>query len=263
VPLSNPWRYQISAQLSDVTSPPQAPWGGPNAYSVLYNGMIAPLAPYGLSGVLWYQGEANAGAAREYGRLLPGMMHDWRRAFAKPELPFFIVQLANYGPPVTGEPQRHSWGEIRDVQRRVVDADAHAGLAVSIDIGDRFDIHPTQKLLVAERLALLARRMIYGDDIVTSGPAPLTATRAGATVAVAFEHGPLRAYSSSRPMAFELCDAERACRFVDARLEGPSVQLADARASDAFVRYCWGDGPICNLYNEEDLPAVPFELAIQ
>jgi sialate O-acetylesterase len=263
VPLSNAWRYHISATLLEVTSPPQAPWDGPNAYSVLYNGMIAPIAPYGLSGVLWHQGESNAGAPAAYARLLPGMMEDWRRAFAKPDLPFLIVQLANYGPPVISEPQRRTWGEIRDVQRRVVDADEHAGLAVSIDIGDRFDIHPTQKLIVADRLARIARGLIYGDAIVTSGPAPLTATRAGALVFVAFEHGPLRAYSSNRPMSFELCDAERACRFVDARIEGPSVQLSDARPGDAFVRYCWGDGPICNLYNDEDLPAVPFELAIQ
>ncbi len=263
VPLTNPWRYHISAPLSEVTSPPQAPWGGPNAYSVLYNGMIAPLAPYGLSGVLWYQGEANAGAPADYARLLPGMMDDWRRAFGRPNLPFMIVQLANYGPAVASEPQRHSWGEIRDVQRRVVDADAHAGLAVSIDIGDRFDIHPTQKLLVADRLVRIARGIVYGDDVVTSGPAPLTATRAGAVIVVTFEQGPLRAYSSNRPMAFELCDGERACRFVDARIDGPSVRLSDALPSDTFVRHCWGDGPICNMYNDEDLPAVPFELAIQ
>lgn len=262
VPLATqPWRYHISAQLSDVKAPPQPPGSGPNSISVLYNGMIAPVAPYGLSGVLWYQGEANANAPDEYARLLPGMMADWRSAFATPHLPFFIVQLASYGPP--SPMPRNGWGAIRDVERRVAAADPYAGLAVSFDVGDRFDIHPTQKLVVGERLARIARRMIYHEDIVDSGPAPASAQRQGDDVVVHFDHAPLIAYSSNRPMAFELCDAQRACRFVDASISGADIHL-DARGGvAAFVRYCWGDGVICNLYNDNDLPAAPFEIAVR
>jgi sialate O-acetylesterase len=256
------WRYRASTELWDITAPPSPPWGGPNGFSALYNGMIAPLAPFGLRGVLWYQGESNAGDPAAYRRLLPGMMRDWREAFATPALPFLIVQLADFGAPAS-TPQRNSWGGLREAQRLAVAADAHAGLAVAVDIGDRFDIHPTQKTVVAQRLALLARHRIYGQDVADSGPAPVTAQRSGEIVTVTFANGPLVAYSASRPIAFELCDEARACRFVDAEIDGAVVRL-DARGGPAaFVRYCWGDAPICNLYNDADLAATPFELAVQ
>ncbi len=256
------WRYRISADLWNLPPPPpHAPWDGHDAYTSLYNAMIAPLAPFGLRGVLWYQGESNVAAPDDYARLLPALMRDWRAAFAAPELPFLVVQLANYGAPSPSS-QRKSWGGLRDVQRRVVAADAHAGLAVSVDIGDRFDIHPTQKLVLAQRLARIARRLIYSESIADSGPTPVFARRVGDTVVVTFAHGPLIAYSAARPIAFELCDAQRSCRFVDASIRGVEISL-DARGLDpAFVRYCWGDAPVCNLYNDADLPAVPFEAPV-
>jgi sialate O-acetylesterase len=262
VQLDRQWRYQISANLWDTEPPPNAPWGGPNGLTALYNGMIAPLSGFGLRGVLWYQGEANVGNADAYERLLPSMMEEWRTTFAAPRLPFYVVQLANFGEPYAA-PQRYSWGGLRDAQRRVAAADANSGLAVTIDIGDRFDIHPTQKLIVARRLALLARHRIYGDEVGDSGPTPTTARREGGAIVVAFDHGPLVAYSAARPIAFELCDATRACRFVDADMEGEHVRLNGAQAADAYVRYCWGDAPLCNLYNREDLPATPFEIEVR
>lgn len=262
LPLDRTWRYHISADLWALPPPPpRAPWDGQDAYSGLYNAMIAPLEPYGLRGALWYQGESNVAGPDDYARLLPAMMRDWRRGFAAPDLPFLIVQLADYGPPVAA-PQRDSWGALRDAQRRVVAADAHAGLAVTIDIGDRFDIHPLQKTVVGRRLARAARRLIYDEDIVASGPTPVSARGAGDAVVVEFANGPLAVYSAARPIAFELCDAARACRFVDASIDGTRVSLDAHGVSPAFVRYCWGDAPICNLYNEADLPAVPFEMAV-
>jgi len=224
--------------------------------------MISPLAPIGLRGVLWYQGESNVASPEEYAQLLPALMRDWRNAFAAPELPFLIVQLANFGSPAVGT-QKRSWGDIRDAQRLAVAADANAGLAVSIDVGDRFDIHPTQKAVVAGRLARIARRRIYGEKIVDSGPAPVSVIQAGDDVVVEFAHGPLVAYSASRPIAFELCDENRNCAFIDATIDGARVRLDAQGQSPAFVRYCWADAPICNLYNEEDLPAVPFEAPIK
>ena len=261
--ISTAWRYRISANLWDLPPPPpRAPWDGQDAYAGLYNAMIAPLAPYGLRGALWYQGESNVASPEEYARLLPAMMRDWRSAFASPDLPFLIVQLANFGAPAA-QVQSHSWGALRDAQRRVAAADANAGLAVTIDIGDRFDIHPTQKSIVAQRLARTARRLIYGEAIIDSGPTPLSARRDSDAVVIDFEHGPLVAYSAARPIAFELCDADRNCRFADAAIEGSRVKI-DARGSTpAFVRYCWGDAPICNLYNDSDLPAVPFEATVE
>jgi sialate O-acetylesterase len=264
VPLDGEWRYRISAPLTELASlPVPSPWDGPSTPDSLYNGMIAPIAPYGIAGVAWYQGEANASDPAAYARLMPAWIRDWRVAFSSSDLPFFVVQLTAYGPPVAGVPQRRSWGAIRDVQRRVVAADPRSALAVTIDVGDRSDIHPSEKRVVGERLARSARRMLYGENIETSGPQPVSVRRLSGAIEIRFAHTPLVCYSASHPTGFELCDAARACRFVDARVEGESVLLADAKSSDVAVRFCWGDSPICNLYNRDELPAVPFELEIR
>lgn len=263
ISLGAPWRFRIAAPLSETGPPPRRPWGGSSAYSALYNGMVAPLRNYGARAVLWYQGEANADAPEAYRRLLPALFGDWRAELNSRNLEFYVVQLAGFGAPAMNEPTRDGWGPIRDVQRRVVAADGHAALAVSIDLGDRYDIHPTQKLVLAERLARLARHRLYGEDIEASGPLPAAATRERSEVRVSFTHGSLLTYSGARPISFELCNRQRACRFADARVQAAQVVIENARADDAFVRYCWGDSPICNLFNQADLPAAPFELAIE
>ncbi|KAF0185252.1 MAG: sialate O-acetylesterase [Caulobacteraceae bacterium] len=263
ISLAAPWRYRIAAPLSEIGLPPRRPWGGSSAFSTLFNGMIAPAQGYGMSAVLWYQGETNAGEPRAYERLLPAMFADWRAWHDNRNLEFYVVQLAAFGAPVIGAPVRDGWGRIRDVQRRIVAADPHAALAVSIDLGDRHDIHPTQKLVLAERLARLARRRLYAENIEDSGPVPLAAKKEGGAVRVSFGHGPLVVHSGARPASVELCTSDRACRFVDARVQDSDMFIEDVAGGDAFVRYCWGDSPICNLFNASDLPAVPFELAIE
>ena len=263
ISLAEPWQYRVSAPLSETGPPPRRPWGGANAYSVLFNGMVAPLRAYGARAVLWYQGESNADAPEAYGRLLPAMFGDWRTVLNNRNLEFYVVQLAGFGAPAINEPTRDGWGRIRDVQRRVVAADEHAALAVSIDLGDRRDIHPTQKLALAERLARLARHRLYGENIEESGPLPEHATRDRGEIRLSFTHAPLVTHSAARPIGFELCTRQRACRFVDARVRGTQVLIETVTGEDAFVRYCWGDSPICNLFNQDDLPAAPFELAIE
>lgn len=136
ISLAAPWRLKASATLADLPPPPRAPWIGGSGTTTLYNGMIAPLGDYGLTGFAWYQGESNVGDPTGYARLLPGLMADWRNAFDAPEAPFLVVQLANYGP-ASAVAQPSGWAGLREVQRRAVEADPHAGLAVAIDIGDR------------------------------------------------------------------------------------------------------------------------------
>ena len=150
--------------------------------SVLYNAMIAPLGKYGLRGVAWYQGEANAGLddARRYQALLAAWMADWRRQFDAP-LPFLIVQLANFGKLVEA-PVDSGWAQLRDAQRRAVAADGNAGLAVTIDIGNRDDIHPTNKQDVGKRLARAARHVVYGEKISASGAQPVVGDSARAAM---------------------------------------------------------------------------------
>ena len=265
IPLTG-WEYQIAPA---GLWPPHAPWESLSGVSVLYNAMIAPLGKYGLRGVVWYQGEANAGLddARRYQALLAAWMADWRRQFDAP-LPFLIVQLANFGALAT-TPVDSGWAMLRDAQRRAVAADGNAGLAVTIDIGNRDDIHPTNKQDVGKRLARAARHVVYGEKPSASGAQPVSATRAGGDVVVtlgAYE-GNLLVIGARDPSGFELCGATQdSCRFVRAQLQdGGKVVLADVSGASSAtrVRFCWADSPLCNLYDGVNLPVGPFEIEVR
>jgi sialate O-acetylesterase len=259
------WEYQPAPP---GLWPPNAPWETLNGVSVLYNAMIAPLGKYGLRGVAWYQGEANGGLedARRYEPLLRGLMADWRRQFGAP-LPFFVVQLASWGPLADG-PVDSGWARLRDAQRRAVAADGNAGLAVTIDIGDRIDIHPMNKQDVGRRLARAARHVVYRERISPSGAQPVGARRAGEGVLVTLggHDGALRVVGAKDPSGFELCGAvQPSCRFVRAELRANGeVMLTDANAADATrVRFCWADSPLCNLFDTTGLPVGPFEIDVE
>jgi sialate O-acetylesterase len=264
VPIDGAWHYRPVRPLAQTGIPPRAPWGDSQGMSTLYNAMISPLAGYTLRGAAWYQGEANVSESAEYARLLPALFDDWRKAFGA-DLPFLVVQLADFGPVAT-RPVDSMWASLRDVQRRVVQADPHAALAVTVDVGDRYDIHPTNKQQVGRRLALAARRLVYGDDVVASGPSPIEASRAGGQVVVRFENvaSGLVVYGGKEPIGFELCDDGNRCEYVDATVQDDRVVLEiGSIGKPSRVRYAWADSPICNLYNDNDLPAVPFEMRIQ
>jgi sialate O-acetylesterase len=264
IPLSREWRYQIAPD--NLGAAPRAPWEATGGATTIYNAMIAPLVPYTLRGVLWYQGESNTEDAGNYEKLLAGLMADWRAQFGA-DLPFFIVQLAGYGPAVT-TPTNGGWANLREAQRMAVAHDGHAGLAVAVDIGDRYDIHPTNKQEVGKRLARAARHVAYGEPLPPSGPVPRAAARANDHVVVTFAdtEGKLIAYGASGPVGFELCANDQAsCRFVEGRIDGNSVSLQPtAGITPTRVRYCWADSPVCTLYDDRNsLPAGPFEIAIQ
>ena len=260
VPLSGAWRYMTTP--AGVGTSPALPWGATAGATVAYNAMIAPLAAYGLRGVVWYQGESNTGQPEQYRTLLAGMMADWRALFGSP-LPFLVVQLPDYGvPPIA--PEESSWAGLREAQRAVVAKDGNAALAVTIDIGDRFGLHPGDKQEVGRRLALAARRLIYGDRTAPTGPVPVAATRGKGVIAVRFADFDARlvAYNADEPIGFELC-AGKSCRFAGAHIQGDTVKLRiPPRFQPTLVRYCWADGPVCTLYDAARLPAVPFELPI-
>jgi sialate O-acetylesterase len=258
VPLTGPWSYQLAAPLKDET-PPSPPWEVPTSLTTLSNGMIAPIARYGFKLAAWYQGEANVGDAAGYRTLLPLLIADWRRQTGTPALPFLVAQLATIGTPAT-KPGESSWAELRDVQAKAVRADPHAGLAVTLDLGDRYDIHPTQKLIVGERLARAARAAAYGEATAPGGPEVASVTRAGGDLVVAFRNGAgLRAYSADTAIGFEAC-VGKACRFVPGTIDGERIVLRGAGGAGVDkVRYAWADAPYVNLFNGDDLPAVPFE----
>lgn len=259
------WRYRIGS--GDYGPPPRAPWEALAGITTISNAMITPLEGYGLRGVLWYQGESNAARDPErYDRLLAGWMADWRGRFDTPDLPFLIVSLANYGEPRSA-PGESGWAELRDRTRTAVLADDHAAVAVAIDLGDRWDIHPAQKLELGRRLARAARAEIYGDDIAPSGPEAANARRDGDTVVVRFNHvqDSLVAFGGASLLGFELCAVDgSACRYADARIDGAAVRIVvPAGASAGQVRYAWADNPQVNLFDGSGLPAGPFRLAVE
>jgi sialate O-acetylesterase len=249
------WTYRIEPRVGE--DQPRAPWDTLAGVSTLYNGMLAPMGPYAYAGVAWYQGETNVGRDKSYARLLGALMAERRQGQAA-DLPFLVVQLANYGA-FAERPVASATAALRDAQRRAVVADGHAGLAVTHDIGNPLDIHPGEKQEVGRRLAQAARRL-YGEA-VTTGPEVVSAKRDGDSVVVSFAQvggGRLVARQSDRVIGFELCDAT--CRWVDGRIDGGAVVLTGAGTK---VRFAWADSPIFNLFDASGLPAGPFEIEVR
>jgi sialate O-acetylesterase len=255
------WRYRQVAP--EIKPAPRAPWEALFGLSTLSNAMIAPLRDYGLRGVLWYQGESNIGYEQDhYAQDLAALMADWRARFGQSDLPFLVAQLANFGG-LQDEGGGSGWAEVRDAQRRAVEADSHAGLAVTLDIGDRHDIHPGQKREVGRRLARAAETVIYGRAGSRAGPSAVAATWAqdGRLQVRLADASGLRAVGSSGVTGLEVCDpAEGRCRYALGRVEGDRLVIESTNPELNVIRYCWDDAPICNLFDAEDLPLGPFRL---
>ncbi|MFL4617106.1 sialate O-acetylesterase [Stenotrophomonas maltophilia] len=264
VALQGPWKYRVAPGQQ---APPFAPWQAATGLSTLYNGMIAPLGGFGLRGMLWYQGESNTGDGAAYAARLRALRDDWRRQFGA-RTPLLLVQLASYGQPPLA-PADSGWAQVREAQRRVAAEDARSGLAIAIDIGDAYDIHPPNKQELGRRLARVARHVVYGEqDLAPSGPRAVTAVRTPAGVAIAFEdvEGALTATGALRPIGFELCETRGDtghCDYGHAELDRRRILLRGPRSTHAtHVRYCWADGPVCTLRDRSGAPAGPFELPI-
>jgi len=252
------WQFARGDALAVTGMPPSVPWLGGSGRTTLYNGMIAPLDNYPLKGFAWYQGEANVADAAGYAELMPLLIADWRKRFGAE--PFLMVQLAGFGP-LTSQPVDDVWAQLRDVQRRVADADPKVGLASALDIGQVADIHPTNKEDVGYRLALGARAIALGEKVEARGPAPAAVTRRDGKIAIRFAHGPLVTVGGGQVIGFELCDTGGRCRYADAVASGDTVLVPDdGKASE--VRYLWQASPIVNLYNRDGLPATGFRLPI-
>lgn len=260
--LDAPWQYRAAP---GAAAPPPAPWQAAAGLSTLYNGMIAPLGNYGMRGMLWYQGESNTADGPAYAAKLRSLREDWRSRFGA-RMPLLVVQLAGYGaPPVA--PAESGWAQVREAQRQVAAEDPHSGLALAIDIGDAYDIHPPNKQVLGRRLARLARHVVYGDRTVDpSGPTARRASRLQGAVRIVFDDvtGTLVTTGANGPIGFELCDAEaRHCTYADAVLDGREVVLRSPQAApSARVRYCWADGPVCTLRDSRGAPAGPFDLSL-
>lgn len=231
--------------------------------SVLFNGLVAPLQPMALRGVLWYQGEGNASNnPTHYRNALRTLVDAWRRDFRQPELPFIVIQLPSYH-------DGKQWPGTREAQRFVAQTTPGVGLVVTLDVGDPTNLHPASKLWVGTRAARLARAMIYKQNVVATGPLARSARRQGNTIVVTFDHAGNTLLAGKPPegrepghlYGFEIADADGKFRPVIGRITAPGEVTLDAAPTDTAVRYAWSAIPDdANLLNSDRLPAATFLL---
>ena len=228
-----------------------------NQPSTLFNGMIHPLAPFAVAGVVWYQGESNTGMhqAVEYAPMLRLLMANWRQAFERPQMPFAIVQLANYMAFVE-RPQDTGWSRVREAQRIVAAEDPYSELALTIDLGETVDIHPLRKKEVAERIALNFERLVYGKKVQLA-PQVLSSEIKDGKVILTLD----QALMPGSLKFFELADEKGTFRNVEATASGNQIIITSPIEKPTAVRYAWKDNPLgVNVYGVQNhLPLSPFE----
>ncbi len=266
-------KQSFSAKPMRMTAPQNVP-------ASLFNAMISPLIPYGLSGILWYQGEANAERAVQYRRAFPLLINDWRARWGQKSLPFYYCQLANYRDKNTA-PMESDWAELREAQAMALRL-PETGMAVLIEAGEEADIHPRDKVIVGERLAALAS--VSPGQPGRSGPMYLSSKVQGNQIVVTFEnpgsdlvatalprsYAPRSSDSAqkttpinspgSQLQGFQICGDDRKWRWAHAQIAGKNTVKvwADGISQPLAVRYAWADNPTCNLSNREGLPTAPF-----
>ncbi len=220
--------------------------------------MIAPLTPFPIRGVIWYQGESNSALARAplYHRLFRTLIEDWRKQWGEGDFPFLFVQISNFK-----SSDREDWAELREQQVKTLEV-RNTAMAVTIDIGNPDDVHPTDKLDVGLRLARAARALSYGEAVEYWGPMFRQATPEGSAIRAWFDHGKGLTAKDGAVTGFEVAGADKKFWPASAQIDGTTVVVtSESVAVPVFVRYGWANSPQCNLFNGEGLPASPFTSA--
>ena len=269
------WTYK--KEPTDYRMAPLIPWQTMTGYTGMHNGMIAPLEGLKFKAAIWYQGESNTRRADIYDDMLAAMIANWRTMFGA-NMPVVIVQLPDFGETPT-EPKFSTWANLREAQRETALADPKVGLVVTLGLGDKADIHPTNKQDVGKRIANVYLGLIGETDANTLGHSPTKATRRWRKTIVEFDapEGGFVTRSDDHPIAFELCEGTPSgrdeapgkddaleCAYANAKMDGNNVILTSKKVRrPTHVRYCWAMAPTCNLFTEDGLPVGPFELAIK
>jgi len=259
VSLAGKWSYQPGPDGLPKPSANSKLISDPNTATVLFNGMIAPLVPYTIKGAIWYQGESNALDNRsvQYRTLFPALIQDWRKQWGH-ELPFLFVQLAGW-PPMTERPAAESsFAELREAQSMALSLPA-TGMASAVD---QPDAHPRDKQTVAHRLVLAAAKVVYGENIIDSGPVFKLMQTEGSQIRIKFSSlgSGLRVHDKyGYAWGFEVAGADGKFQWAQARQDGEDIVVSNASIQQpAVVRYDWMNTPDGNVYNAEGLPAIPF-----
>src|SRR5208282_3935489 len=259
IPLAGEWKGRLSVDARPPHPLPLTFENYPTMPAILYEGMIQPVAPLAITGAIWYQGEANAERAYQYRTLLPAMIGDWRKLFGQGDFPFYIVSLPAFMPR-RDQPGDDAWAELREAQALTARDVKNSGLAVTVDTGDPDNIHPKDKKVVGERLALCALAQEYGKKISDAGPTFTSVEHLPGALKLHFSHtdGGL-VVKGDKLEEFAVAGRNRQWHWADAKVEGDSVVVSSPMVSDPqAARYAWQADPAATLYNGAGLPAVPF-----
>ena len=259
IPLAGEWKGKVAV---DGHAPQPLPPGYESVtsmVSVLYNGMLAPIAPLAITGAIWYQGESNSERAFQYKKLLPAMIADWRKLFGQGDFPFYIVSLPAYTHRKDA-PGDDSWAEMREAQALVAKSVPHSCVAITVDTGDPDNIHPIDKKEVGDRLGLCALAGYYGLNVPYSGPAFTSVERVPGGLKLHFAHTDGGLVAKGEKLGeFSIAGDDRKWYWADARIEGDTVIVSSKSVPDPkAARYAWQSNPEATLFNGAGLPAVPF-----
>lgn len=262
IDLKGYWQYKVGL-VYDRRGGGGFGGGGINAQNqpaALYNAMVAPVINYAIKGLVWYQGESNAGRPQEYEGFQKALIADWRSKWQQGNIPFLYVQLPNFME-VNYLPEESNWAQLREAQLKVLSV-PNTAMVVAIDVGEWNDIHPDNKKDVGERLALAAKKIAYGEDLVASGPIYESASIQGDKIVVSFRYtgSGLITNDGEALSNFAIAGADKKFVWANAKIEGDKVIVwSDEVKAPQYVRYAWADNPDNpNLYNREGLPASPF-----
>ncbi|TJZ53291.1 sialate O-acetylesterase [Sphingobacterium olei] len=260
IDLSGTWKYRVAKDLGNIKRVEEKLVNLKSAGSGLYNGMIYPIRDYNVRGAIWYQGESNAGQSHMYKSYLKSLIANWRALYQWAEMPFLLVQLPNYMQKST-EPQESGWAGIREAQFKVALEVPYTALAVTYDVGEWNDIHPLNKKDVAQRLFLGARKLVYGEKLVSSGPLYNDMKIEGDKIVLSFtEVGAALVGKGGALRHFSIAGADQKFFWAEAMIKGNKVIVGSKDVSKPVaVRYAWSDNPEdANLMNKEGLLASPF-----
>jgi sialate O-acetylesterase len=259
--LNGDWKCTVGFDFNKMKGYIQPDWGFVTGWgpSSLFNGMIYPIKKLPFKGIIWYQGESNAGRAYQYRKLFPALIYDWRSQFGRANIPFLYVQLANFLKP-DKEPKNDPWPELRESQLATLSVQG-TGMAVAIDIGEEADIHPKNKRDVGYRLAKLAEKQVYGERIVASGPIYESMKIEGNKIRIKFKDiGSGLSIKGADLQEFAIAGADQKFVYAKAVIEKNTIVVSSPKVlQPVAVRYAWANNPSkANLYNVEGFPASPF-----
>jgi sialate O-acetylesterase len=259
IPLAGEWKGELSVDARPPHPLPLTFENYPTMPAVLYEGMIEPVAPLSIRGFIWYQGEANFVRAHQYQTLLPMLIGDWRKLFNEGDLPFYIVSLPAFMHH-RDEPGDDAWAELREAQALTSRTVKNSALAVTIDTGDPDNIHPKDKQVVGERLALCALANEYGEKIPDAGPTFNSMTKLPGALKLRFKHTDGGLVVKGKELGeFSIAGKDRKWHWADARVEGDCIMVSSPMVPvPEAARYAWQANPVATLFNGSGLPAVPF-----